>query len=162
MAKKKKHSSRISVSASAQRKRIAGKVDVRMEMRQWLLWVVLAAALICMWVYIVSEQSPSPVDVGEPVDGAIEEARGGASTGEAMHETDAADPVPESTPYPVQINRAGVEQLQHLPGIGPAKALAIVQHRMLHGLFESKEDLQQVKGIGPKTLEKLQDLISVE
>lgn len=66
------------------------------------------------------------------------------------------------TPPLLDINTATAEQLaQALPGIGPAKALRIVQWREHNGKFNSVEQLQEVKGIGPKTLEKLRALVRV-
>ena len=55
----------------------------------------------------------------------------------------------------IAINRATIEELQVLPGIGPAKAAAIVRHRETHGAFTSLADLDAVAGIGPATIEKL-------
>ena len=69
---------------------------------------------------------------------------------------------PTATSQHVDINAASVEQLaEKLPGIGPAKALRIVQWREQNGLFRDIEQLQEVKGIGPKTLEKLRAFIRV-
>ena len=48
----------------------------------------------------------------------------------------------------VNINTATVEQLETLPGIGPAKAKAIVDYRKQNGNFKKTEDLKNVKGIG--------------
>lgn len=60
-----------------------------------------------------------------------------------------------STPAKVNINEADVTGLQNLPGIGPAKAQAILQYRTEHGPFKSVDDLNNVSGIGDKTLEKI-------
>ena len=49
-----------------------------------------------------------------------------------------------------------------LPGIGPAKADAIIAHRDGQGLFKDPADLKNVTGIGQKTFEKLEVLISVK
>lgn len=69
---------------------------------------------------------------------------------------------PSATSQPLDINAASVEQLaEKLPGIGPAKALRIVQWREQNGLFLNIEQLQEVKGIGPKTVEKLRALVRV-
>jgi len=54
----------------------------------------------------------------------------------------------------VNVNTASSEELCLLHGIGPAKASAIISYRNEHGRFENPEDLMQVKGIGPKTIEK--------
>ncbi|UCC73365.1 MAG: helix-hairpin-helix domain-containing protein [Gemmatimonadota bacterium] len=59
----------------------------------------------------------------------------------------------------VDLNRASVEELQALPGIGPARASAIVRWRGEHGRFRTVEDLLEVPGIGPATLERLRALV---
>lgn len=75
-----------------------------------------------------------------------------------------ADPAP--TPPPptliVNINKAGAAELELLPGIGPALAQRIVEHRAKHGRFRRVEDLDAVKGIGPKTLERLRPFVRVD
>lgn len=49
---------------------------------------------------------------------------------------------------PVSLNSAGVEDLEQLPGIGPALAQRVVDYRTEHGPFRSVEELQQVSGFG--------------
>lgn len=61
----------------------------------------------------------------------------------------------------ININSADQAQLESLPGIGPAKASAIIQYREENGLFFSLEDLQDVSGIGLATFNKLKDLITI-
>ncbi len=61
----------------------------------------------------------------------------------------------------VNINRADQTELEALPGIGPAKAQAIIDYRKQNGPFQQNEDLKNVSGIGEKTFEKLQDSITV-
>ncbi len=61
---------------------------------------------------------------------------------------------------PVAINSATAAELEQLPGIGPAMAQRILERRRTRR-FTSAEDLLDVKGIGPKTLEKLRPFISV-
>lgn len=71
----------------------------------------------------------------------------------------------ESTPeftYPLDLNQATQEELESLPGIGPSKAQGILAHREAHGPFDSVEDLLEVDGIGPKTLEALMEFLIVE
>ncbi len=62
----------------------------------------------------------------------------------------------------ININKASSEELQELPGIGPSKAMAILQKREELGLFKTIEDLKEVTGIGDKTFEKLRELITVK
>jgi competence protein ComEA len=61
----------------------------------------------------------------------------------------------------VNINTASASQLETLPGIGPTYAKRIIDYRQSNGGFKSIEEIQNVKGIGPKTFEKLKDLITV-
>lgn len=61
----------------------------------------------------------------------------------------------------VNINTAGVDELDGLPGIGPAKAEAIIDYRESVGLFQNKEDIKNVSGIGDATYEDIKDLITV-
>jgi competence protein ComEA len=61
----------------------------------------------------------------------------------------------------VDINTASASQLQLLPGIGPVMANRIVSYRNQHGRFSSVDGLDEVKGIGPKTLDKLRKYIYV-
>lgn len=62
----------------------------------------------------------------------------------------------------VNINTATQAELELLPGIGPALAGRIIEHRTLRGVFRRVEDLDAVKGIGPKMMERLRSLVSVE
>lgn len=62
----------------------------------------------------------------------------------------------------VNLNQASAKELQTLPGIGPALAAAILAYRDEKGKFQTIEELQNVPGIGTKTLEKLRDKITVE
>lgn len=65
---------------------------------------------------------------------------------------------PERVVEKININTASRTQLETLPGIGPAKALAIIAHRP----YERIEDLRSVPGIGAKRYEVLKDLITIE
>ena len=62
---------------------------------------------------------------------------------------------------PVDLNTATAEQLDALPGVGPATATAILSHREEHGPFRSVEDLIEVRGIGEAKLDGLRDLVMV-
>ena len=56
-------------------------------------------------------------------------------------------------------NVAGDEELDRLPGVGPARALQIVQNREEHGPFSTVEDLARVPGIGPASVERLRPFL---
>lgn len=62
----------------------------------------------------------------------------------------------------VDINRASVQELETLPGIGPARAQAIVSYREEHGPFAVAGDLRAVSGIGEATFQNLADLVTAE
>jgi len=62
---------------------------------------------------------------------------------------------------PLNINSATAEQLDSLPGIGPAIAAAIIEHRERIGGFSSVDGLLAVSGIGPSKLEQIRDLVAV-
>ena len=59
----------------------------------------------------------------------------------------------------LNINSAQVDALKGLPGIGEVRAHAIVRYREQHGAFAAVNDLANVPGIGPATLEGLRDLV---
>jgi competence protein ComEA len=62
-------------------------------------------------------------------------------------------------PGPVDLNSATPEQLDALPGVGPATANAIVQYRTRHGRFRTVDNLLDVPGIGPAKLSTLRPLV---
>lgn len=61
----------------------------------------------------------------------------------------------------VNINTGDLNELTSLPGIGPIKAKAIIQYREEKGLFKKIEDLKEVYGIGPKTVARIKDDITL-
>lgn len=62
----------------------------------------------------------------------------------------------------ININTASLEELDTLPGIGPAKASSIINYRLENGYFTSIDEIMNVSGIGETTYEKLKDLITVD
>lgn len=92
-----------------------------------------------MFIYIYSEEEANHLEIPTPTvegwEGEVEQSQ-------------------------ININSGSLEDLQQLPGIGPAKAQAIITHREEHGSFASLEALMEVSGIGEKTFESLKDLIT--
>ena len=95
-----------------------------------------------LWVPLVGEQQPPDLVRATPGSAAVVPA---GSVGGVT----------------VNINSADVSALQSLPGIGPAIAAAIVEHRHQHGPFTSVGDLDKVPGIGAGRLDQIRDLVSV-
>lgn len=62
----------------------------------------------------------------------------------------------------ININTADESQLTTIPGIGPAKAAAILAYRDEHGPFKATSELMNISGIGQKTFDKLEHAIKVK
>lgn len=68
----------------------------------------------------------------------------------------------QAQPAKVSLNRAGVAELDTLPGIGPALAQRILDYRRAHGPFRRLEDLQQVPGIGPAKFQEIRGRLTLD
>ncbi len=99
--------------------------------------------------------APEPVATPEPI---------------ATPKVEAPTPAPEpARPSPVaaavarmNVNTATQAQLELLPGVGPALAQRIIADREKNGRYTAIEQLDRVKGIGPKTIEKLRPHIRLD
>lgn len=60
---------------------------------------------------------------------------------------------------PLDLNTATAGELEALPRVGPALAARIVEHRHQHGPFVTLDDLDAVKGVGPRLLQRLRPLL---
>ncbi|WP_151524246.1 helix-hairpin-helix domain-containing protein [Serinicoccus kebangsaanensis] len=102
-----------------------------------------------VWVGAPGEEPPAGWVAGAAGDGAV----GGASGASGAAEDG-----------PVQLldlNSATGPELEELPGIGPVTAGHILDWREQHGRFATVEELMEVSGIGERTLEQLEPLVSV-
>jgi competence protein ComEA len=64
--------------------------------------------------------------------------------------------------FQIDVNRADWPEFTLLPGIGETLARRIVDHRTQHGPFRSVEQLEDVPGIGPKTMRRIGRFVKVE
>ena len=75
-------------------------------------------------------------------------------------------PAPEAVvhlpPRIVSINHATQAELESLPHVGPKTAAAIIAHRQAHGPFAAVDDLTAVRGIGPRTVQRLRPLVKAD
>jgi len=112
------------------------------------------------------DERDEPV-VGEASEGAANPTgASGAATGEtpagdAEAAADAGSAPAAADDGLLDLNAASAAELDALPGIGPAKAQAIVADRAANGPFGTVEELTRVKGIGDKMLDKLRPHIKV-
>lgn len=108
---------------------------------------------------------------GAPVVLELEEALGPEVAADSV--ASAQEPVAEPPPLPARrsarqapartgINTASAAELDRLPGIGPALAGRILAYRQQHGRFTRAEQLVEVRGIGPKTFEKMKPWVVVD
>lgn len=63
--------------------------------------------------------------------------------------------------FPLNINTATQKELEMVPGVGPGKAISIIEFRQQNGSYSAVEDLLKIKGFGPATLDKLRPYVTV-
>jgi competence protein ComEA len=74
------------------------------------------------------------------------------------------EPAPTRNPLPgmVNINTAGLDELDEIPNIGPAIAQRIIDYRFTNGPFTAIEEIMKVEGIGKTIFDEIKDLITVQ
>jgi competence protein ComEA len=123
-----------------------------------LVWAIVAATWVALGVSVAAQRAGSAVEVvnrGTPLasfdDTLVVQSNVVAESGGPQAATPAVRPT-----GCVNVNTATVDQLDALPGVGPAIAQRIVDRRSAVGPFRSIADLDAVKGLGPSKLTRLQ------
>ncbi len=88
-------------------------------------------------------------------EGEVRPAAGASAGSGSAGSGSSAGPGSSTTGAAVDLNAAGLEQLETLPGVGPVTAQKILDWRQQHGRFSSVAELQEVDGIGPKTFARI-------
>jgi len=118
--------------------------------------IVLGGASVFGIVWSIATRVPAAAHAGVPFVSAAATPAGATAQGPSPANT------ARSISRLINLNTASAAELELLPGIGPAIAQRIVSDREFRGRFRSLNELDRVSGIGPRTIERLRDKVTVE
>ena len=127
---------------------------------KWGAVLVLGTASLTGIVWSIARSIPAPsrIAAGTPA----EQSQSPAQNEAPPSATPSRSAPPAAlTPAKIDLNKATSAELEVLPGVGPALAGRIVEYRRAHGAFRTVEQLDGVKGIGPKLMEKIRPLVKI-
>lgn len=139
------------------------------KQEQRFIFLLLMALVIGIGIQVVKKYQPKKINE----EWAVEYDRILSEFNQKTQEREAREGLPADSAkkisYPekekfvgrININAASHEEFQTLPGVGPATATKIIDYRASIGAFVKIEDIQKVKGIGPKKFEKIKSFIVV-
>lgn len=157
---------------SGQPEPVQTSADVSTDVDPELTLEAVTGTVVVHVVGKVEQPGVVELPLGSRVQDAIE-AVGGATKDKALESVNLARPVVDgeqiivgvptdgATSSKISINSASVDQLDELPGVGPAIAERIVKWREENGPFTSIDELTEVSGIGPSILEQIRDQASM-
>ncbi|MBN1781813.1 helix-hairpin-helix domain-containing protein [bacterium] len=130
---------------------------------QRVLWFLILGFLAGFVLWILREKGAPLPELFRPPQAETQDAAFLTAQGEPVQKVEKNKEIRGTgDDAVVDINIADKEQLTRLPGIGPVMAERIITYRNQHGPFQAPESLMKVKGIGPKTYEKISQHISVD
>lgn len=132
--------------------------EKKKEIREQIGVVMLAGVLVMSGLLLL-KQKDTPVTFTESAVSGTTSSSSGAvekSTGSSSQQASNSNKTTL-----VNINKAGLEELDTLPGIGPATAQKILDYRTQNGSFKTIEEINEVSGIGEVKYNQIKDLISI-
>jgi len=132
--------------------------EVKKQIREQVGVVLLAGVLVMSGLLLIKQKDAPPTFTESAVINAPE-----PSSNVSEKPTDnSSQPVSNSKETTlVNINQASLEELDTLPGVGPATAQKILDYRVQNGPFPNIESIDNVSGIGPSKYAEIKDLITI-
>jgi len=123
-----------------------------------IIGVVLLAGVLVMSGLLLIKQKDAPATFTESA--VTNSSAPSSNSGEKVTSSSSQQASNDKTAL-VNINKASLEELDTLPGVGPATAQKIIDYRTQNGPFLNIEAIDNVSGIGPAKYAEIKDLISI-